>query len=235
MSSEAGSGRSSYATVRGASRHGARRWQVIAGIESVAAAITILLDLLVPTLILLAMAAVSLLARRQRLGTLGLHRRGALRLVPAMLAFAVVWSLFQLAVTMPIANHLSGGEQDLSAFDGLEGNLRMLVGLLVLSWTLAALGEELAYRGYLMTRLRQAIGGGRPGIVVGLLVSAVLFGIAHTEQGAIGIVVVTLDGMAWGLLRLRYRTLWAPVLAHGFNNTLGFVAFYLIGPVHGFW
>lgn len=37
------------------------------------------------------------------------------------------------------------------------------------------------------------------------------------------------------MLRLRYGTLWAPVLAHGFNNTLGFVTFFLVGPVHGLW
>jgi hypothetical protein len=28
---------------------------------------------------------------------------------------------------------------------------------------------------------------------------------------------------------------WAPVLAHGFNNTIGFVAFYAVGPVYGLW
>jgi hypothetical protein len=43
-----------------------RRWDVIAAIEAVAAAVTVVLDLLVPTLILLAMTAGSLLARRQR-------------------------------------------------------------------------------------------------------------------------------------------------------------------------
>jgi hypothetical protein len=25
------------------------------------------------------------------------------------------------------------------------------------------------------------------------------------------------------------------VLAHGFNNTIGFVAFFLVGPIHGLW
>jgi membrane protease YdiL (CAAX protease family) len=39
--------------------------------------------------------------------------------------------------------------------------------------------------------------------------------------------------LAW--LRLHYRTLWAPVLAHGFNNTIGLVTFFLVGPVHGLW
>jgi membrane protease YdiL (CAAX protease family) len=62
-----------------------------------------------------------------------------------------------------------------------------------------------------------------------------LFGVLHSEQGAVGTVAVALDGVAFSLLRLRFGTVWAPVLAHGFNNTLGLLTFFLIGPVYGFW
>lgn len=212
-----------------------RKWDVIAAIEAGAAAVTVVLDLFVPTLILVAMTAGSLLVRRRGLGSLGLVRVSGGGLVMKMLAFAVLWSVFQLGVTMPVANHLSGRQQDLSVFDGLQGNLGMLVGLLLLSWTLAAFGEEVAYRGYLLTRCRAAAGGGRAGLIVGVLASSVLFGLGHTEQGLIGVLVVTLDATAWSVLRIRYRTLWAPILAHGFNNTLGFITFFLVGPVHGLW
>ena len=209
------------------------RW--IAAGEAAVAAGAVLIDVLLPTLVLLAMATVSLLVRRSGLGTLGLHRTSPGPLALKMLVFAALWSLLQLGVTIPIANHVSGNVQDLSAFDGLQGNLAMLAVLLVLSWTLAAVGEELAYRGYLLTRIREALGGGRAGFVVAALVSSVLFGVAHTEQGLIGVLVVTLDALAWSALRWHYRTLWASILAHGFNNTLGFVAFYLVGPIHGLW
>ena len=218
-----------------ASSRAGRWWAWIAALEAAAAAAAVLLDLLVPTLVLLAMATGSLLIRRTRLGSLGLHPLGGPGLVGKMLVFAAVWSMFQLGVTMPLANHVSGKQQDLSGFDGLEGNLGMLLGLLALSWTLAAFGEELAYRGYLLTRVREAIGPGRVGLVVGVVVSSLLFGLGHTEQGLIGVVIVTLDAVAWSILRIHYRTLWASVLAHGFNNTLGFLTFFIVGPVHGLW
>jgi membrane protease YdiL (CAAX protease family) len=210
-------------------------WTFVTAVEVVAAAATIILDLLIPTLVLLAMAGVSLLVRRKGPGSLGLHRVGGSSLVVKMLAFAAVWSIFQLSVTMPVANHLSGERQDLSGFDGLEGDLGMLVGLLLLSWTLAALGEEIAYRGYLLTRVCEVAGGGRLGVAMGVLVSSILFGLGHTEQGLIGVVIVSLDAVAWSVLRLHYRTLWASILAHGFNNTLGFITFFLVGPVYGLW
>ena len=220
---------------RAATSSGDRRGEVVAAIEALGATITILLDLLIPTLVLLAMAAVSLLVRRRGPASLGFSRPRWGGLVVKMLAFAAAWSLFQVGVTMPVANHLSGQQQDLSGFDGLQGNVTMLVVLLLASWTLAAFGEEIAYRGYLLTRLREAAGGGRLALVLGILVSSALFGLGHTEQGLIGVVVVSLDAVAWSLLRVHYRTLWAPILAHGFNNTLGFVTFFLFGPVHGLW
>jgi membrane protease YdiL (CAAX protease family) len=211
-------------------------WRIVTAIEVLLASIAVVLDLLVPTFVLLALASGSLLVRHQGFASLGFHKVAAHRhLALKMLAFAAVWSVFQLAVVMPIANHLSGTEQDLDAFDDLQGNVAMLVALLALSWTLAAVGEETAYRGYLQTRMAQLFGRGRMGLAVAIVASSVLFGVAHSEQGVVGVIAVTLDAIAFSVLRYRYRTLWASVLAHGFNNTIGFVAFFVAGPIHGLW
>ena len=67
------------------------------------------------------------------------------------------------------------------------------------------------------------------------VVSAVLFGLVHTEQGAVGVVLAAVDGAVFGVLRVACRTLWAPVLVHGFVNTIGFVAFFLAGPLAPLW
>jgi membrane protease YdiL (CAAX protease family) len=62
---------------------------------------------------------------------------------------------------MPMANHVSGRQQDLDAYADLQWNLRLLMVYLVLGWVLGGLVEELAYRGYLLTRIRDAVGRGR--------------------------------------------------------------------------
>ncbi|WP_432476187.1 CPBP family intramembrane glutamic endopeptidase [Nocardioides sp. GXQ0305] len=212
-----------------------RRWRLVTVLEVVVAAVAVLLDLWLPTLVLLALAGVSLLVRRRGLGSLGLRRGPRPVLALKMLLLAAVWSVLQLGVVLPVVTRLSGDEQDLSGFGGLEGNVGMLVALLVLSWTLAAFGEELAYRGYLFTRLREAAGDGRVGVLAGVVGSSLLFGLAHAEQGVVGIAVVTVDAVVWSVLRIHYRTLWASILAHGFNNTIGFVTFFLVGPVAPLW
>lgn len=65
--------------------------------------------------------------------------------------------------------------------------------------------------------------------------SSLLFGIAHTEQALVGISVTFLDALFFSSLRYRYDTLWAPILAHGLNNTIGLTTYFLVGPVYGFW
>ncbi len=208
---------------------------LLTAIEVTLAVAAVLLDLVLPSLVLLLLAGLSLAVRRQGPASLGLRRPRRGHLVGGTALFALVWSLFQLAVTIPITNHLSGEEQDMGVFADVEGDLGLLLVLLVASWTLGAVVEEVAFRGYLLTRLRELLGGGPAALAAAVLVSSVLFGVLHGEQGVVGVVAVALDGVAFCLLRLYYGTVWAPVLAHGFNNTLGLLTFFLIGPVYGFW
>jgi len=204
--------------------------------EILAVGLAVLLDVLIPTLVILLLATVSLVARRERPSSLGFHRVARpWRLVWQMAAFAVVWTLIHVAVFIPVLSHITGERQDFSDFDELEGNLTLLVVLLLLSWTLAALGEEAAYRGYLQTRLTQLLGASGLALGMSIASSSVLFGLAHTEQGFIGVALATINGIAYCVLRYRFATLWASVLAHGFSNTIGMVSFYLAGPIYGLW
>jgi CAAX protease family protein len=213
-----------------------RGWRILAAVEVVAAAAAVIADLLLPSLVLLGMAGVSLAVRRRGLGSLGLRRPAhGWVLTGQMLVFATAWTLLSVGLVIPVAEHLTGERQDMSDFAELEGNLGMLVLLLLASWTLAAFGEELAFRGYVLTRITDVLGSGRAAVIAAVLLSSLLFGLIHTQQGPVGVLLTGLDAIAFAVLRLRFGTVWAPVLAHGFNNTIGFVTFFFIGPVYGLW
>jgi hypothetical protein len=213
-----------------------RTWRVVAALEVVLAAVAVMADRVVPTFVILVLAGVSLAARRRSPATLGFHRHPRpARMVAEVVGWTVLWTVVLLALVMPLLEHLTGQRQDVSQFAEVEGDLGLLLVLVALSWTLAALGEETAYRGYVMTRVADAVGPGRVGVIASVGVSAVLFGVAHTEQGVIGVTLTFLDAVVFSVLRLRYRTLWASVVAHGANNTIGLVAFYFVGPLHGLW
>jgi hypothetical protein len=137
---------------------------------------------------------------------------------------------------MPVLNRLTGTTIDYSGFANLKGNLGQLLLLLVLSWTLAALGEEMVYRGYPQKQLTGLFGSSLPGILLTVGVSSLLFGLAHTEQGLIGVVVTTIDALFFSWLKLRFgNNLWAAILAHGFYNSTGIFVFFFTGPIYGLW
>jgi len=209
---------------------------LVAAFEVALAATAVILDLAVPTFVILALMVVSLLIRRQGLSTLGLHRvKHGWALAGKMLAFAAVWTLFDVGLLKPVENHLTSAQQDMSQFMSLHGNLGMLLTWLVLGWVVAGFGETLAFVGFVQTRLTEVVGCTGARLAGAVVLSSVLFGLLHTEYGIVGVTVSAVNGAFYCVLRYRYRTLWAPILAHGFIDTIGFVSVFLIGPIYGLW
>ena len=97
----------------------------------------------------------------------------------------------------------------------------MLALAVLLSWTLAAFGEELVWRGYLLNRLAEALGSARWSWALSIVVTSVAFGLAHFDQGRTGIVENMIDGALLCAVYLASgRNLWAPILAHGVTDTI---------------
>jgi len=213
-----------------------RRWRLVAGVEVALAALAVILDLAIPTFVILGVMVVSLLIRREGLSTMGLHRVSRpWVLAGKMLIFAAAWSVVNIGLLKPMVNHLSGTTQDMSQFNGLQGNITMLFTWVALSWMVAAVGEELAFRGFVLTRMSELIGSAGVRLAIAVVLTSLLMGLLHTEYGLVGVVASAIDSVFYTVLRYRYRTLWASILAHGFLDTIGFVTFFLIGPVYGLW
>ncbi len=135
--------------------------------------------------------------------------------------------LFATFVTTPALSWLTGAPPDLSSFRSVVGNARALLFFLVLNWTLFAIGEELAFRGYVMNLFAAALGKSRWRWIVSLVVTSALFGWGHGNQGITGIAQETLSGLLLGAVYLGCgRNLAMPIIAHGVSNTLALVLIY---------
>ncbi len=211
--------------------------KIISAVELVIAVLVIILDLWIPTLVILALVAVSFVVRKEKFSSLGFKKPdNLLKMIFVVLLLAVAWTVIQFSITLPILNHSFGTTQNLIPYESLKGNVGSLAYFLFLTWTLAAFGEEIVYRGYLQKRTLDIFGNAQAGIILAVAISSILFGIAHLEQGAIGFVVTSIDAVFFSAIKLRFNNnLFASVLAHGFNNTIGFVTFFLIGPMYGLW
>ncbi len=178
---------------------------------------------------LLVLGWVSLRLRGLRFRNVGFARPASWPRALALGTVAgLVMEILALLVTEPLIARLVGRHPDLSDFRPLVGNLAMLGMLLLLNWTIAAIGEELAHRGYVMNRLADLGYGSRAAWIVSLLVSSALFGWAHNEgQGVAGLLQEGWNGLLLGLLYLgTRRNLVVPIVAHGVANTLAFVLIY---------
>jgi len=98
---------------------------------------------------------------------------------------------------------------------------------LLIVWSFAAFGEELSYRGYLLTRAADMFGRSNAAYLFGMVLVAVLFGFGHYYKGPAGVLDSTYSGLVLGgAFLLSGRNLWAAILAHGITDTFAlFVVF----------
>lgn len=130
-------------------------------------------------------------------------------------------------VTEPIITSITGSPADLSQFDEITGNSTQLLIYFGLIWTLAAFGEEIAYRGFIVTRLSQLFGSKQASLIVAVIFSSLIFGIGHYYKGPAGMIDSGISGLTFGFLYiLSGRNLWLSIFAHGFTDTFGLLYFY---------
>ncbi|MFN2397022.1 MAG: lysostaphin resistance A-like protein [Gemmatimonadaceae bacterium] len=179
-----------------------------------------------PFLLLLCWA--SLRFRRLAWRDIGFTRAPRLaRAVTAGIVAGLAMELLAVHVTTPLIASITGAPPDLSDFQDLVGNVGLLLLLLAVSWVLAAFGEELAFRGYLMNRFADGFHRSRGAWIASLIAVSVYFGIGHGTQGITGIVQESLSGFWLGVLFLvTGRNLTVPIVAHGVSNTLALVLIY---------
>lgn len=184
---------------------------------------------LTQTLLLLPLVWLALRSRGESWAAIGLRRpeRPLATLAAGTLA-GIALELLAVRIATPWISARFGAEPDYSDLAAIQGNLPLLLLFLALSWTLAAFGEEICFRGFLMPRLARLLGDGLGAWAASLLLSSALFGWGHTEQGISGWLQEGLSGLLLGLLFLgSRRNLTLPIVAHGVSNTLAFVLIYL--------
>jgi len=177
---------------------------------------------------LLVLGWISLRFRALRWKSVGLHlNRSWTWTLLLGLAFGIVIETFQLLVTEPVVAKLTGAKPDLSDFQALVGNIPLALVALALAWTLAAIGEELVYRGYLMNRMADLGRHSRAACIVSTIVVSLVFGFGHMDQGIGGQVVESFSGLWLALLYLGTgRNLAVPIVAHGVVDTIDIVLIY---------
>lgn len=141
----------------------------------------------------------------------------------AIVTYGLAWAVGAVAFDPPAKVLAAGGSPYLSWL--IAAGINAVVGVAIAN--LLSFGEELGWRGYLLTRLEE---GGLPaplplsGLIWGLWhLPVILFGDYATSglpwlSGLQFMVVVTLAAVVVGWLRLASGSVWPAVLAHSVHN-----------------
>jgi len=179
--------------------------------------------------ILFVLALLSFRLRDGNWGVLGLKRPASWRnTILIALAAAALRLLLGQFVIDPLTAHFWHPAKLPSEAASIPHNLKYALMMLGLVWTFAAFGEEISYRGYLLTRAADM--GGRSNLAywVALIPMSVLFGLGHYYKGPSGMVDSGIAGLILGIAYLLSgKNLWVTVLTHGFIDTLGVLILYL--------
>jgi hypothetical protein len=180
------------------------------------------------TPLLLLLGWISLWARKVGWRRVGLTRYRTWKTTLAMgIGTGVLLEAFELFVSQPLLVKWLGKQPDLELFRALRGNLKLTMLYLGLTWPVAAFGEEMVYRGYLMNRVADLLNRTRAAWVVSLIVVHVGFGLAHAYQGLTGVIDEGLMGLLLGLIYLATgRNLAVPVVAHGIQDSIDFALMF---------
>ena len=143
-------------------------------------------------------------------------KRSIIVALVSMMAFVLIGAIaFKL--------NLITGSLDFSGYDYLEKRWWMPIVILLAVYISSSFGEEVVYRGFLITRLMKIFQGFRPKLC-SVVISGLIFGLAHWSWGPLGVLQTAAMGWALGYFYLRYkRQLWINVIAHAILDTILFL------------
>jgi uncharacterized protein len=171
----------------------------------------------------------TLIAMGRGMRSIGFRRPAAWpRIVLIALGAAALRILLGNFVIGPIAERFWPPAKAPAGASDIAGHFWIALAALVFVWVFAGFGEEIGYRGYLLTRAADVGGRSTAAYWIAMMLVSVLFGYGHYYKGPAGVVDSGIAGLILGTAYLLAgRNLWVSVLGHGFIDTFAVVAVYL--------
>ena len=178
-------------------------------------------------LIGLAVALVTFWAMRWDWSYFGVSRPDWGRTLWGALGYTLLIIFLVDVLLTPLAEHYTNAPHDLSGLYFIKGNFLNLLLFTLFMWVVAAFGEELFFRGYIMKRLAALFGNTNSAWVSGAVLSSVAFGVVHFYQGVSGVITAGTVGLILAYAFYHNRNnLVICMLTHGIYDMFGLSMIY---------
>jgi membrane protease YdiL (CAAX protease family) len=175
------------------------------------------------------LGSASLWLRWSGWGTIGLQRpKSWVKTLAWGIGLGIAIQALDLQIATPLLARITGHAPELSNFRSMVGNVPQLLFWLAVTWSIAAFGEEMVYRGYILNRAADALGRTKLAWAFAAIFSSALFALTHQYQAIAGMIDIAVFALipATAYL-LSGHNLWIPILAHGIGDTIGFILIFL--------
>ena len=165
--------------------------------------------------------------QKKTLKDLGLKRNGltAHTLTVGILS-ALLWIAFNKWVYHPFITHFFVVEP-YTEYDFIRNKLSNLIITVIAAWIIGGFYEEIVFRGFIQATAREWFIKFKHSFWLAGLLTSVLFGLYHWQQGIFGIVPSFLGGLLWTYLLWRYKgNLWYPIISHAMYDTIALTMIY---------
>ena len=134
--------------------------------------------------------------------------------------------LLSYYVLIPVIESLTNEQVNYEVFEPIKGNFNILITYLGIGWLIGGVLEEFIFRGYLLQTIENILPK-KIGLLVGVLLSSIIFGWLHDYQGISGQLLTGIAGALLGLIYLfNNKNVWLNILTHGFMNTICMIFLY---------
>ena len=158
---------------------------------------------------------------------IGLKQKGiSIKTVLVGIVSAIGWAAFMRWIYLPVIQYLFI-VPDYTEFNFIQNNVSNFVITIIAAWMIGGFYEEIIFRGFIQKSFENWIHSKYSFLFAGLITS-IIFGLYHWQQGFLGIIAATFGGLFWTYLFKRSgRNLWYTIFSHAIYDTITLTLIYL--------
>lgn len=137
----------------------------------------------------------------------------------------LVWVVFMQFIYIPGIKHLFI-VPDYTEYNFIKKSISTLVTTIIAVWSIGGFYEEIIFRGFIPYTLEKLIFKSSD-MFWSIIITSILFGLYHWQQGIFGVVAAVLGGLFWGIIYKKFdNNLWISIFSHAIFDTITLVLIY---------